>query len=188
MPSNKLTTFMYGMLYPAVLGSVIVAVAIRVATPNWTSDQFLIGRASLGTLFLLFFFFSYVNSEDAKKYDAWTFVCDFVDVLAMFIAFWSLGLFSDSTKNEPNFDHAYVALIILVPFQLIWRKVAKVEDVFLLIELRASALGALVAGLLFYPKFGFVIPVTSGFAAVLLVLYQVAPMWYIILSDWALWE
>ena len=164
----------------------IVATAIRVATPDWTSDRFLIARASLGTLFSLFFFCSYVNSEGAPKYNALTIVYDTVEVLAMFIAFWSLGLFSSSIE-EPNFAYAYWALLFLVPFQLLWRKVANVGDVCWLIELRAAAPGALVSGLLFYPKFRFVIPATSGFTALLLVLYQFAPKRYVKLSNWLFW-
>src|SRR5437870_1915369 len=115
---------MLGLLYPAVLGSVIVATAIRIASPNWTGDSSYLERLSLGALLLFFFCASYVNSYDAREYQWPTFTLDFIEVALMFMGFWYLRLLS-SSDEQPQIVNAYRTLLALVPLQEVWRSIAK---------------------------------------------------------------
>jgi hypothetical protein len=178
MAIGKLQYTMYGLLYPAVLGSVIVAGAIRIATPGWTGDLYLVDRVSLGTLFLVFFCVSFANSGDARSYQATAFLLDLIEVALMFLGFWFLRLLA-ITAEEPEMVYAYGTLLVLIPLQEVWRRVAVPEKPWYLIELRGAIWVALFIGLLTRDCFSLATPIASAVAIALIVVYVRAPSWYI---------
>ncbi|HXD43256.1 MAG TPA: hypothetical protein VN649_22015 [Ramlibacter sp.] len=187
MTTGKLQNTMYGLLYPSVLGAVIVTCAIRIATPGWSGDPYLVDRLSLGTLFLVFFCLSFANSSDAQSYKAAAFLLDLVEVALMFLGFWYLRLLAITTE-EPETVYAYRTLLVLIPLQEIWRRVAVPERRWYLVELRIAVWMVLFVALLTRDSFSLVTPIASTAATALMVLYVRAPAWYARLRTRALRE
>ena len=185
MATGKLQNTMYGLLYPAVLGSVIVACAIRIATPGWSGDPYLVDRLSLGTLFLVFFCVSFANSGDARSYPTAAFLLDFIEVAMMFLGFWFLRLLAITTE-EPEMVYAYRTLLALIPLQEVWRRVAVPEKPWYLIELRVAIWVALFIGLLTRDSSSLATPLAAVVAIALIVVYVRAPSWYVQLRTRAL--
>lgn len=172
---------MYGLIYPAVLGTGLVAVAMQIASYLVRGDADFVSRMSLGLRFLFFFCVSFVAGarvpcEPPKAhYRLPAFGCDLVESLLMFICFLALGLFSQPA-TKPHLRTAYVIFLLLIPAQLLWRASVglNVKEMW---PLRVLAVAALLFGWLFGHTSPFFTPLVSLFCILVTLIYVVKPRW-----------
>ena len=176
MSIKNLKRLMYDLFYPAVLGSGLVSIAIRISAHNSTPDPYIFDRLSLGFLFLIFFCVSFIASDEGV-YRCKAFLLDIAEVILMFLCFYCLGLFGQDNK-EPWMAGAYATFIVLAPIQVLWRYVVGL-DKWYLIELRVFMIVAFFFGLFFSDENVWITPVVSVASLLLICLYVFSPVWYL---------
>jgi hypothetical protein len=157
---------MYGLIYPAVLGTGIVLIGVRAAHHSSAINALLDPSIQLGVMAGLFFCASFDSAfywPDGKTghYTGWAFALDFVEVILMFICFHYLRLFEDPVKlQEPFLPAAYLMLMTDVLLQFLWRKAVGLDWKYRW-RLRASVAAVLLLGCLFGSVFWWVNVVVS---------------------------
>ena len=144
---KRLHWLMYGLYYPAVLGTAIV-VTLQHAAAGLIEGPALAIATTAGAFFSLSFA-SAMGLESEYRFGA--FALDLAEVLGMFICFAFLELVEFPAGHHPAWivrspSMAYGILLAVVLFQLWWRKVMKLPvDSFLDLKLILCLL--LVAGI-----------------------------------------
>jgi hypothetical protein len=144
---KRLHWLMYGLYYPAVLGTAIV-VALQHTAASSIHGPALAVATTAGAFFSLSFA-SAMGFE--KEYGFGAFVLDAMEVFGMFACFAFLELVEFPQSGHlpawvvPSTRVAYIILLGVVLFQLAWRKVMELQtDAFLDLKLILGLL--LVAG------------------------------------------
>ena len=176
MNAQRLKNLMYGLLYPAVLGTGLVAIATRISTHISAAHSGIDNSVVLGSLFLVFFCASFVAADDGT-YCCKAFLLDVVEVILMFLCFYYLGLFEEDNP-KPWMAGAYATFMVLQPLQLLWREVVGLDPEHLL-ELRFLMLIAFAVGLLFSDRIDWMTPAVSVTSLLLIYLYVFSPVWYL---------
>lgn len=114
---------MYGLYYPAVLGAGVVAALLRASRHSMQSPQ--ISVAITAGAFFSLSFASGVGSED--RYGIAPFLLDMAEVVGMFYCLNCLGLIDFSSPVPRTVTAAYLILLGLVGFQLLWRRAVKLK-------------------------------------------------------------
>ena len=174
-----LQQLMYGLIYPAVLGTGIVLTGVRAAHHSSAIDAFLIRSILLGTVAGLFFCASFDSAfywpdGETGHYTSLAFGVDFVEVILMFICFHYLRLFEDPARLlAPFLPAAYMALMADVLLQFIWRSVVGLNWRHKWL-LRTSVAAVLLIGSLFGHHFPWVNVAVSFAVGVSVVVYVIA--------------
>ena len=154
---------MYGMVYPAVLGTGLVLAVLRAIKEETAYSRIHDSALYVGLAAGLFYSFSFTSGSEKKddKTDIayrWpTFLIDFLEVILMFLCFYFLGLLDDHVI-DPRLSPTYAVLLIdVVVIQPIWRLIAGV-DVLYYFWFRVVVAITLIAGVLMGLKPGEVHP------------------------------
>lgn len=115
---RRLHWLMYGLYYPAVLGTGVV-VALQRATAQVIRGPAISVAVTAGAFFSLSFA-SAMGLE--KEYSLGPFLLDVAEVIGMFVCFVFLNLIDPPTWVTPSVTLAYVILTAIVVFQVAWRK------------------------------------------------------------------
>ena len=181
MTAKDRQLLMYGLIYPAVLGTGLVAMAMQIASYLQQGDRFFLTRMSLAGLFLFFFCISFVagskvpSDPPKPKYSWAAFGCDLIEVFFMFCCFLALGLFSQPAAT-PHPRTAYLVFLVLIPGQMAWRWSVglKAREWW---PLRLMAFVALLFGWLFGHSGTIVTPVVAMFCVIVTLIYVAKPKW-----------
>src|SRR6476660_8541621 len=119
---------MYGLIYPAVLGTGIVLIGVRMAHQDGFLAAITDPSFELGVTACAFFCASFdsafywpADSPDAA-YNRRAFGLDIVEVILMFVCFHFLRLFEDPKALEAaHLMPAYLCLSADVAMQFLWR-------------------------------------------------------------------
>jgi hypothetical protein len=126
---------MYGLYYPAILGTGVV-VALQHAAQSIHSPAMSVA-VTAGAFFSLSFA-SAMGFE--KEYGPVPFLLDVVEVIGMFACFVFLSLI-DLPGVSPSVTLAYIVLIAVVAFQVAWRKAMSLQvDAYLDLKLTLALL------------------------------------------------
>jgi len=154
---------MYGMIYPAVLGTGLVLAVLRATKEDSAYSRFHDSALYVAFAAGLFYLFSFTSGSEKKAdkteiaYRWPTFLVDFLEVILMFLCFYFLGLLDDHLV-DPRLSPAYGFLLIdVVIIQPVWRLIAGV-DVLYYLWFRAIVVIALLAGILFGLHSGIIHP------------------------------
>lgn len=162
---RRMHNLMYGLYYPAVLGAGVVVALQRVSNHSMQGPQ--ISVAITAGAFFSLSFASGVGSED--RYGIAPLILDMAEVIGMFYCLNSLGLIDFSSPIPRTVTSAYLILLGLVCFQLLWRKAVKLKtDAYLdlkLLFVLILAIGAFAGSN--YPCLHWGITVTFSLLAVL---------------------
>jgi hypothetical protein len=154
---------MYGMIYPAVLGTGLVLAVLRATKEDSAYSRFHDSALYVAFAAGLFYLFSFTSGSEKKEdktdiaYRWPTFLVDFLEVILMFLCFYFLGLLDDHAV-DPRLSPAYAFLLIDVVFiQPLWRLVAGVEVLYYF-WFRATVAMSLIAGIIFGLRSGILHP------------------------------
>jgi hypothetical protein len=131
--STPLQQLMYGLIYPAVLGTGIVLVGVRAAHHSSAINALLDPSIQLGLMAGLFFCASFDSAfywpvGQQGHYTRRAFGVDVVEVILMFVCFHYLRLFEDPVKLvAPFLPFAYGTLAADVLLQFGWRKLVGLD-------------------------------------------------------------
>lgn len=129
-PVLPLRDVMYGLIYPAVLGTGLVLAGQRsTKEPSVVAavtDPALWVAAAAGLFFCVSFASVFEEPQKPVKegewYGWWPFLIDSVEVVLMFACFYFLGLFEVPNVPPPELHWAYGLLIAEIWWQCLWRK------------------------------------------------------------------
>jgi hypothetical protein len=130
---TPLQQLMYGLIYPAVLGTGITMTAVRAAHHHSVVNALLDPSIELGIIAGLFFCASFDSAfywppGQKGHYRKSAFGIDSLEVILMFICFHYLRLFEDPRElQKPDLFHAYLMLGIDVLLQFLWRVVVGLD-------------------------------------------------------------
>jgi hypothetical protein len=171
---------MYGLIYPAVLGTGIVLTGVRAAHHSSTINALLDPSIQLGVMAGLFFCASFDSAfywpagTTINDYKKAAFGLDFVEVVLMFICFHYLRLFEDPTKlQEPCLSVAYLRLMADVLLQVLWRHVVHLGWSYRW-KLRTTVAAVLLLGSMFGQRFWWVNVAISIAVGAIVVIYVIA--------------
>jgi hypothetical protein len=149
MPSvlmnQKLHNIMFGLYYPAVLGTGLVTLNLHGTYHDSFPSALRDPAIQLGAVFLLYFTASFAASFEPPKYGACAFIFDLIEVALMFLAFYFLRLF-ESSLVTPQVHGAYVVLVISILLQFAWRWAAGKKKPWTRAYLRLIAVAILIGG------------------------------------------
>lgn len=121
---------MYGLVYPAVLGTGMVLTAERITGDGSFSLAFFDPSVQLSIAASLVFAASFVSafhlqSDVAGKvenlsYNIVALLLDFLEVALMFLCFHFLKLFQAPANPWPNAGMAYLMMVADIPLQYVW--------------------------------------------------------------------
>ncbi len=177
--STPLQQLMYGLIYPAVLGTGIVLIGVRAAHHSSTIDALLDPSIQLGVMAGLFFCASFDSAfywPEGKNghYTSWAFGVDAVEVILMFVCFHFLRLFEDPVKLVPPFlPAAYAMLTADVLLQFAWRAVVGIGWSYKW-WLRSGIAAALLLGAFLGHRFWWINVAISVVVAVSVIAYVVS--------------
>ena len=144
---------MYGLIYPAVLGTGLVLAVLRVTKEPTGYARFHDSALYVAFASGLFYTFSFTSQSEKQPggsviaYRLPAFLLDFSEVILMFLCFYYLGLLDDRVI-DPRLSPAYGFLLFdVVVIQPLWRLVAGVRA-FDFWKWRLVVVAALVAGLI----------------------------------------
>ena len=127
---DKLHTWVYTMLYPAVLGTMVVALLIAL-TDQGTDPS---GVQTWYTVFLIIFFSCQhvENSLDKDPYNVWVFIVDLAEIALMFL-FMAMLAIIDTTLAYPGHSNVGwiwvpLALAVLFALPILTRKLSNYGD------------------------------------------------------------
>ena len=127
-PVLPLRDVMYGLIYPAVLGTGLVLSGQRAtkepSVMDAVKDPALWVAAAAGLFFCASFASVFEEPEKATQgewYGWWPFLIDSVEVVLMFACFYFLGLFEVPQVPPPVLYWAYGLLIAEIWWQCLWR-------------------------------------------------------------------
>ena len=175
--SGPLQQLMYGLIYPAVLGTGIVLIGVRAAHHASAIHALLDPSIQLGVMAGLFFCASfdsafYWPAGQNGRYTSLAFCVDAVEVILMFVCFHYLRLFEDPVKLVPPFlPVAYGALTADVLLQFAWRKAAGLDPLYRWL-LRSSIAAVLLLGAFFGEQYRWV-NVAIGLAVIVFIVVYV---------------
>lgn len=148
---GPLKDIMYGLVYPAVLGTGLVLLALHIARLNagvWVIHDSVSSLAVAAGCFytLSFTALSEGKEERSKLSYRWpAFIVDGIEVALMFCCFYFLGLLSEK-ETAPDLPFVYGALIVdFIIIQPVWRLVAGIK-VFLFFKARVVVTLILLLG------------------------------------------
>jgi hypothetical protein len=113
---RRLHWLMYGLYYPAVLGTGVV-VAVQHAAAHAIRGPAIAVALTSGAFFSLSFA-SAAGFEN--RYDLGAFVLDILEVIGMFSCFVFLNLIDPPPGVKPSVTAAYLCLIPVVASQVAW--------------------------------------------------------------------
>jgi len=115
---RRLHWLMYGLYYPAVLGTGVV-VALQRVSAHTIHDPAISVAVTAGTFFSVSFA-SAMGFEN--EYGPGAFLLDAAEVFGMFACFVFLNLIDPPAWITPSVRVAYLILFAVVAFQVAWRK------------------------------------------------------------------
>ncbi|WP_020410554.1 hypothetical protein [Hahella ganghwensis] len=120
----KLHDWMYTLLYPAVLGTLIVSFIY-----GWTGKRVDAPYNLLFALFVIFYFSSQhvENVLDKNNYTYWEFASDFVEVLIMAPMLYVLGFYDEIPALE-GFQFSWYAFYTLLTVALLLPIIARLAS------------------------------------------------------------
>jgi hypothetical protein len=124
---NSLKDIMYGLIYPAVLGTGLVLFVSHVAKEplsSWLHDPVRYPAIAAGFFYILSFTaLSSGEKEEAASYQWLPFAVDWIEVALMFACFYFLGLIDEraTIRLAPAYGCLTVDVILVQP---VWRLVA----------------------------------------------------------------
>lgn len=148
-PENKkrLHAVIYGLYYPAVLGTGLVVALQRISAHSIHGAQ--ISTALVAGTFFSLSFASAIGFEEV--YGVGPLLLDAIEILIMFLCLDSLGLIDISATLPKSIPLAYLFLLVLIFFQLGWRASIKLNvDAFL--DLKIVFIALLVTGIFVPPE------------------------------------
>jgi len=109
--------FMYGLHYPAILGTGIVVALMRVGSKTIHAPV-----ASLAVIAWAFFCLSFLSAIGfEKQYGKCAFLLDLLELIGMFACLNYLRLLDPTTTDPPSLPVACWILFIVVALQFLWR-------------------------------------------------------------------
>lgn len=133
---TPLQQLMYGLIYPAVLGTGITMTAVRAAHHHSIANALLDPSIEVGFIAGLFFCASFDSAfywplGQKGHYRKSAFGIDFLEVILMFVCFHFLRLFEEPKDLlKPDLFYAYLMLGIDVLLQFGWRKVVGLDPLY----------------------------------------------------------
>ncbi len=132
----SLKDIMYGLIYPAVLGTGLVLGVIRIFKEDSTIRRLHDPTLYVGISACAFYMLSFTSSVETRAdrskiaYRLPTFLVDLCEVLLMFACFYSLGLLQNEVRPpvDASLAPAYLWLLLDVTIvQFLWRLFAGVD-------------------------------------------------------------
>ncbi|MGB6191453.1 MAG: hypothetical protein WBF42_03220 [Terracidiphilus sp.] len=193
---TSLKDIMYGLIYPAVLGTGLVLGVMRIfkerTIEGRVHDPALYVAISACAFYMLSFTASVETRADRTKiaYRLPTFLVDLLEVFLMFACFYSLGLLQDESNPpaDSSLSPAYLWLLLDVTIvQFLWRLLAGV-DVLVAWKSRLAVAAMLtfgiIAGFLGAPRFPDLHPWSDLAVAVVMGVFV---FWYV-WTDARFWQ
>jgi hypothetical protein len=153
-------TLVLDLLYPAVLGAMIVFVFFRFAASGiveaLTQPPF-----HFGVILGVFYALGFVTARLSPKYNGLLALVDFVSAILMFICFYTLGLNEEKMSQQPNYGHFYWALLLVVLSPMIRRFISFGREPHFrnrLSILAAAVVGLALAGQVALERFSWLTP------------------------------
>jgi hypothetical protein len=136
-----LHSFMYGLHYPAVLGTGIVVALLRIASHTMHAPA-----ASVALIVWAFFCLSFMSAIGFEEEYGWgAFFFDMIELLGMFACLLCLRLLDPTTSEAPLVRLAYLILLGVVALQVGWRWAMGLKP-HALVDLKLGFLGLLIWG------------------------------------------
>jgi hypothetical protein len=118
---RPLKIFVLDLLYPAVLGALIVFLFIRLAKSN------LLGLTEptthFGIILVVFYVFGFLFAKLSLKYSPALAIMDCISSALMFVCFYMLGLSEETIPHATNYRYFYVTLLLVVLSPLVRRAI-----------------------------------------------------------------
>lgn len=172
---NRLNHFlwqlMHGLLYPAVLGTLIICLMQKIASEpavRWYENR----EDLFAIVGVLFFCISYCNffTISGKDYSVLLFLFDIGEIVLMFVMFFALRLFALDHSVPSNMRSFYTSVAVVPLIELMWRCV-KAKSIWSMVNY-TGLLSVVVAAFLFYMSTSR--PIFSDGIAILVVFVAVA--------------
>lgn len=144
---KRLHAVIYGLYYPAVLGTGLVVALQRISDNSIHGAQ--ISVALIAGVFFSLSFASAIGFEE--KYTVWALLFDAVEVILMFLCLDCLSLIDISALLPKSIPIAYGILLLLLIFQLAWRASVNLK-VNAFLDLKLIFFALLVAGIFVPPE------------------------------------
>lgn len=121
-PTKALHRFVYGLVYPAVLGTGIVVLGHALLPLSSVGAAFRAPAIWLGIVYLFVFSASFVAGEMTKTYGRKAWGLDLLEVILIFVGFYLLGLLDPHAVSAEHIGGAYWVLMLANGVELGWRK------------------------------------------------------------------
>ena len=120
---------MQGLYYPAVLGTGLVLILFRLTMHRTVTAALGDFALYFGLLFAFFFSISFLINQDTpnEQYGLGAFLCDIVEVLLVFGAYFCLGLFNTNQIVAPDLRSVYLITAIVIVVQNGWNYAAGIR-------------------------------------------------------------
>jgi hypothetical protein len=170
---RPLKIFVLDLLYPAVLGALIVFLFIRLAKSN------LLGLAEptthFGIILVVFYAFGFLFAKLSSTYSPGLAFVDCFSSALMFVCFYTLGLSEEATPHDTNYRNFYIAMLLVVLSPPVRRAIllgGRPHFRNILAVLTALLVGlALLAEIVHGPLQWLTPPIVAGLLYVLLLIY-----------------
>jgi hypothetical protein len=166
---------MYGLMYPALLGTLLVTAAQYLYSPQVKADPYAASRYAVAGLLLAFFVVSFYNSSRATRYGWNVFLLDLLELglmLGAFLALQMVSFVADTAAIEPRLREAFILLFLAeVGQQLFWKVSAVPKDVKPAVGLHFTLAAMALAGAALGLHSQVATVVVSVFASFLLLVY-----------------
>jgi hypothetical protein len=118
---RPLKIFVLDLLYPAVLGALIVFLFIRLAKSSFS--ELTEPTTHFGIILAVFYAVGFLVAKLAPSYSPGLAFVDCSSSALMFICFYILGLSEDKVPQSTNYRYFYVALLLVVLSPLVRRTI-----------------------------------------------------------------
>jgi hypothetical protein len=171
---RPLKIFVLDLLYPAVLGALIVFLFIRLA-----KSDVLLGLTEptthFGIILVVFYAFGFLFAKLSSKYSPGLAFVDCFSSALMFVCFYILGLSEERTPHDTNYRNFYIAMLLVVlspPLRRAillgnWRHFRNVLAMLTILLVGAALLAEIVHG----PLRWLTPPIVAGLLYLLLLIY-----------------
>jgi hypothetical protein len=118
---RPLKLFVLDLLYPAVLGALIVFLFIRLAKSDFSALTE--PTTHFGIILGVFYAFGFLAAKLSSNYSWRLAFVDCLSSILMFICFYALGLSEDKAPQFTNYRNFYIALLLVVLSPLLRRTI-----------------------------------------------------------------
>jgi hypothetical protein len=152
---------MITLYYPAVLGTCVVLLLLRITLERNLSEAVKDIALYFGLVTIMYFSASFlvIDAFKSKDYGVMLFLLDTVEMIIIFLAFFALGLFKTESIVEMHLSAFYYLFALLIILQNVWNYFAGFKDNVLIVVAVIGLIVTLIGGFIGYQYLAFNITV-----------------------------